>query len=100
MNAIPTIEIKTTRFGNPDEATIEFADPDEVTVVEIDPLMMIGAALLAQAGVIDLSEAREIVGLPAMTGRQKRLLAAMAKYVKLTGVPFDVVWSEFWPRGG
>lgn len=75
------------------------APPIEETI-EVDPLMMIGAALLAQAGVVTPTEARKILGLPAMTGKQKMMLASMARFVKASGRNFSVIWSEFWPKGG
>lgn len=70
-----------------------------IEVVEIDPLMMIGVALLAQAGVVTLPEAREILDMAPMTGKQKMMLSTMARFVKRSGRNFSVIWSEFWPRG-
>jgi len=82
------------------EALWNAGDAPPIEVVEVDPLMMIGAALCTQAGIITPTEARDMLDIAPMTGKQKMMLSAMARFVKASGKNFSVIWSEFWPRGG
>lgn len=61
------------------------------------PLQQIAAALLCYTGVISVSEARDMIGLPRMSSGFAGKLSTLASFVKQTGKSIPPVMANWWP---
>ena len=80
----------------PTEVEVDAIEPCEIQ--SIDPLMLIGAGLMALSGACTVKEARELAGMEKMSELDWNRRMMTANWCKETGVPIPPYLMDFWPH--